>query len=104
MPYKFEYKHIKLTETQDRRVKLTADQKEEIKSLYKPNVVSYNTLAKQFNVSKRLIMFICNPAMLERSNALHKERRKDKRYYNTNKNTIAMKDHRQYKKLIIKEI
>ena len=46
MPYKSE--KLKLNETQDRRRKLTDEQKEEIKRIYKSGVCGQRPLAKQF--------------------------------------------------------
>lgn len=40
------------------RAKLTTEQVLEIRRLYKPNVYSYNMLAKQFNVTKQSIVSI----------------------------------------------
>ena len=51
MPYKSEKIH--LSESQDRRKKLTAEQKTEIASLYETGLFSLNQLARQFEVSKK---------------------------------------------------
>ena len=60
MPYISE--KIPIAGTQyDRRRKLTEDQKQYIKWLREEEQMSYNQLAKMFNVSKRLIIFICRP-------------------------------------------
>lgn len=52
MPYKSQ--KIKLKGLQDRRKKLTDEQREEIKSLYGTGCYSLNGLAKRFEVSKKL--------------------------------------------------
>ena len=48
-------------ETLDRRVKLTAEDKELVKLLREEEQISYQKLANRFGVSKRLIIFICKP-------------------------------------------
>ena len=60
MPYKHESEHIKLVGLQDRRRKLTDEQKEEILEKRKQGK-SLNTLAKEYNVSKKLILITVNP-------------------------------------------
>ena len=59
MPYKAE--KIKLNELQDRRRKLTTEQKETIKKLYETGIPSLRTLVADFNVSKKTIQLIVNP-------------------------------------------
>jgi hypothetical protein len=60
MPYKHESEHIKLVGLQDRRRKLTDEQKEEIREKREQGK-SLNTLAKEYNVSKNLILITVNP-------------------------------------------
>ena len=60
MPYKHESEHIKLVGLQDRRRKLTDEQKEEIREK-REHGKSLNTLAKEYNVSKKLILITVNP-------------------------------------------
>ena len=60
MPYKHEVNHIKLVGLQDRRRKLTEEQKTEIIRL-RDEGWSLMKLAKEFEVSKRLILDIVNP-------------------------------------------
>jgi hypothetical protein len=56
----------------DKRAKLTADEKEEIKRLYEHDGFKNKDLAKMFEVSAALITFVCNPG-------------KSKEYYNKRK-------------------
>ena len=94
MPYKSET--IKLSETQDRRRKLTDDQKEEIKRIYKSGVCGTRPLAQQFGVSKSTIQIIVNPNRAEKV----KQRRKDHwRDYRPTKEEWAaiIREHRHYK-------
>lgn len=60
MPYKHESEHIKLVGLQDRRRKLTDEQKEEIREKREQGR-SLMSLAKEYNVSKALILCIVNP-------------------------------------------
>ena len=94
MPYKSE--KLKLNETQDRRRKLTDEQKEEIKRIYKSGICGQRPLAKQFGVSRGLIQIIVNPNIAERK----KQRIKDHwRDYRPSKEEWAetMREHRHYK-------
>ena len=71
MPYKSE--KIKLQGMQDRRKKLTDNQKEEIKELYETGLYSLNGLAKRFNVSKKTILLIVNKDSAEKAKEYRKE-------------------------------
>ena len=94
MPYKSET--IKLAPTQDRRRKLTDEQKEEIKRIYKSGVCGTRPLAKQFGVSRSLIQVIVNPSIAERKKQYTKDHWRD---YRPPKEEWAatMREHRQYK-------
>ena len=94
MPYKSE--KLKLKETQDRRRKLTSKQREEIKNLYSTGYHSLNSLAKQFDVSKKTVLLIVN----EESAAKAKQYRKEhwKEWHRTGKeHNEAIKKTRKYK-------
>ncbi len=58
MPYKSE--KIKLKGLQDRRKRLTDEQRKEIEKLYGTGFYSLNDLAKKFSVSKKTILLIVN--------------------------------------------
>ena len=94
MPYKSE--KIKLSPTQDRRRKLTDEQKEEIKKIYATGLVGQRPLAKQFGVSKSLIQIIVKPEIAEKKKQRIKEHWKD---YRPTKEEWAktMREHRRYK-------
>lgn len=100
MPYKSE--SIRLDASQDRRRKLTEEQKEEIRRIYKTGACGTRPLAKQFGVSRSTIQVIVNPNIAER----HKRRAKEHwRDYRPTKEEWAatMREHRQYKyKLYLK--
>ena len=94
MPYKSE--KLKLSETQDRRRKLTDDQKEEIKRIYESGVCGTRPLAKQFGVSRKTIQLIVNPEIKQRQ---HDYVANNWRKYRPTKEEWAetMKEHRHYK-------
>ena len=75
MPYKSE--KIKLKGLQDRRKRLTDEQRKEIRELYGTGFYSLNDLAKQFNVSKKTILLIVNENSAEKAKQYRKEHWKD---------------------------
>lgn len=75
MPYKSE--KIKLQGLQDRRKKLTDEQRKEIKELYGTGCYSLNGLAKRFDVSKKTILLIVNEESAERAKQYRKEHWKE---------------------------
>lgn len=93
MPYKSE--KIKLSEYQDRRRKLTEDQKEEIRKIYASGVCGTRPLAKQYGVSKSTIQLIVNPTRREAVKRRIKEHWRD--YYDTKKAVEAIRKTRKYK-------
>ena len=65
MPYLSE--KIKIEGTMlDRRRKLTEDEKQQIREIYKTGVCGTRPLAKQFGVSKSTIQIIVNPEIAAR--------------------------------------
>ena len=94
MPYKSE--KIKLAPTQDRRRKLTDEQKEEIKKLYATGLIGQRPLAKQFGVSRSLIQVIVNLEIAEKKKQRIKEHWQD---YRPSKEEWAkiVREHRRYK-------
>ena len=94
MPYKSE--KMKLSETQDRRRKLTEKQKEEIRAICSTGVCGTRPLAKQFGVSRSTIQIIVNPKRAEKAKQRIKEHWRD---YRPTKEEWAktMKEHRHYK-------
>lgn len=65
--------NIRLTEKQDRRVKLLSEDKEEIRRLYATGEYSLNQLAKQYNVSKKTILLTVNPESKKKNDDYVKE-------------------------------
>lgn len=94
MPYKIE--KIKLNESQDRRIKLSRAEKDEIYNLY-VNVGGYslNDLAKKYNVSKKTILLIVNKNSKKKSDEYIKNNWK--KYYDKTEHTNAIKNTRRYK-------
>lgn len=94
MPYKSE--KLKLSETQDRRRKLTDEQKEEVRRIYATGIVGQRPLAKQFGVSRSLIQVVVNPEIAEKKRQRMKEHWQD---YRPSKEEWAktIREHRHYK-------
>jgi DNA-binding XRE family transcriptional regulator len=82
----------------DRRVKLTADDKELVKWLREEEQISYQKLANRFGVSKRLIIFICKPESKAKDLENRVKRGGSKIYYDRETHNASIKDHRDYKK------
>ena len=93
---------IKVGVAYDRRVKLDNDDRERIKVKYLGGM-SLRQLGREYSVDKRTIQFIVKPYMLEKVKEQFKERRKDGRYYDRLKHTLAIKDLREYKNKLYKE-
>lgn len=87
----------------DKRVKLLPSDKEIIKREYETGLYSINGLSKKWNVSKRTIQFILFPERLEKVKQQYKERRKDGRYYDKDKHTEYVREHRNYKNELYKQ-
>lgn len=94
MPYKSE--KLKLDPTQDRRRKLTDEQREEIKRIYKSGACGTRPLAQQFGVSRSAIQVIVNPAMAQKR---HEYVAQNWRKYRPSKEEWAatQREHRHYK-------
>ena len=93
---------IKLTEKQDRRIKLSQEQKQDIYNLYhNVGLYSLNDLAKQYNVSKKTILLIVNKDSKLNNDNYNKNRWKI--YYNKEKRKKAMQSTRKYKKELMEK-
>jgi transposase InsO family protein len=80
----------------DRRVKLTKAQKAEI--FMNRDGLSQRGLARLYGVSRRTIQFILDPEKKVRDLANRKARGGSKIYYDREKHTKAIREHRDYKK------
>ena len=96
MPFKSEKIKIEFTEN-DRRIKLTTEQKEIIRKEYSTGLISQRGLAKKYNVSKKTIFNIVNPEKYLRQLEKNKEEKHSKAYYKKEKQKEYIKKHRRYK-------
>lgn len=103
MPYKSE--NIKIANTEyDRRIKLTEEQRKEIKEKYATGTVGHRPLAKEYGVSRSLIRYVVDEEKYEKSKAYFRERRKDGRYNKSKEeNNKIMKERRKYKQKLYLE-
>ena len=102
MPYKSE--KIRLSREQDRRVKLNEEQREEICYKYSTGLYSQRQLAREYNVSRRLITFVLDPQKAARNAELLKIRKADGRYKPTKGEWAnTMREHRHYKEKLFRE-
>lgn len=102
MPYKTEKLSIECP-FMDRRTKLLPCQKEMVVH-YSSMGFSQRTLAKMFNVSRRLIQFIINPEAHKKNLQARDDRGGHKVYYDRDKNNQYQKTHRRYKNDILKNL
>ena len=100
MPYKSS--KIRLSETQDRRRRLTTEQQEEIRKLYATGLYSWNQLAGMYKCSKSRIGQIVNPERAEKVKARCKEHWRDYQQTGEDWNRIV-REHRQYKQKLYVE-
>ena len=100
MPYKSE--KIKLSETQDRRRRVTTEQQEEIRKLYATGLYSWNQLAGMFGCSKSRIGQIVNPERDEKVKARIREHWRDYQQKGEEWNA-TVREHRQYKQKLYVE-
>ena len=100
MPYKSE--KIKLQGLQDRRKRLTDEQRKEIKELYSTGLYSLNDLAKKFNVSKKTILLIVNSDSAEKAKQYRKEHWKEWKRTGEERNETVRK-YRRYKQKLYKD-
>lgn len=104
MTYKYVTEKIKLPKEFDRRIKLSDEQRAEIREKYKTGFYSQRQLAKEYNVSRRLITFILDDEKKAKCAEQFKERRKDGRYKPTKEERAAIqREHRRYKYSLYKK-
>ena len=86
MPYWFETKKLKFSKSQDRRIKLTDKEKEEIKDLYNERI-AIRGIARRFSdkCSRRVIQYTVFPERLEIMYQRAKDNENWKRYYDKDK-------------------
>lgn len=99
MPYKFETEKIKLPREKDRRVKLTATQRQEIRDNL--DGLSNRALAAKYGVSKRLIQFIRHPERQAKNLLDRQARGGSMQYYDKDEWRETMREHRRYKAAVL---
>lgn len=97
MPYKSDRKGVLIPRELKRNIKLSLEEREEIKRIRRGDGVSYQKIANAFGVSKRLVIFICNPDIAEKAKERLREAKKQGKYYYKEKNTAAVRETRRYK-------
>lgn len=99
MPYKCETDKMKIAKKDDRRVKLTDADKEEIRYRYlKVGGVSQRELAREYDVSRRSIVYAIYPERREANYRGRVAKGGSKQYYSKEKQREYMKTHRKHKK------
>ena len=99
MPYKVDTDRIKLSDTQDRRRKITDEQREEIRTLY-ANGHSIRSIARQYGVYPRTISIICKPETRAASREYTKEHWREFQHPKERR-TAATRETRRYRQRIL---
>lgn len=99
MPYKSE--KMKLTKEQDRRIKISERQKQEIIAL--KGKISQRKCAELYGISRRSVQFLWYPEKLEDNKKRREDRGGWKQYYDKEKWAETMREHRHYKQDIYLE-
>jgi len=100
MPYKSE--NIKIQGTQyDKRRRLTDEDRQLL--LEDKGKLSQRAAARKYGISRRLVTFIWFPERLEIAKEQYKERRKSGIYYNKEKHTKSIREHRKRKQKLYLE-
>ena len=95
---------VLLVGLQDRRRKLTDDDKEDIKARHKRGE-AIHAIARAYKgiCSKRLIQFVIYPERLKQLQEKHAKEQHWKKYYNRKQLTQAVRNWRRYKYTLYKE-
>ena len=101
MPYTHEVNHIKLVGLQDRRRRLTDEQKAEIIRL-RDEGWSLMKLAKEFEVSKKLIFLIVNPESRAKNDKYIKDNWREFRQTKEEHNEAVKKTRHHRQELFLK--
>ena len=89
--------HVTVGTNYDRRRRLSDDDREDIKRDHAAGD-SIHAIARCYGVSRRLVQFILYPERHEENKVRRRARGGSRAYYDKNKHTNAMRDHRAYKK------
>ncbi|MFT6125820.1 MAG: hypothetical protein ACJAVA_000262 [Flavobacteriaceae bacterium] len=85
----------------DRRVRLSEEDR--VRLIELKEQLSQREAARMFSISRRSVQFIWYPEKLEENKLRRKERGGWKQYQDKEKQNLAMKKHRDYKKQLLKE-
>lgn len=94
MPFIFENANFKIKRENDKRIKLSLEDKEYIVKLYKTGNYSHRKLASMYGVSRRLIQFCLGSPRQKVDNKLYYDKEKHKEY---------MKKYREHKGELYKQ-
>lgn len=97
MPYKFEKEKLKMKTEDKSNIKLSLEDKAQIRKMYLEGNFSQRQLAKMFNVSRSTIVFAIYPDRYQKSRQQFKERQKTGRYYDKEKQSQYTKKYRKKK-------
>jgi hypothetical protein len=98
---KVESGRVPRTKGLDRRIRLTDDERREIRENLEG--LSARVLAARYGVSRRLVQFIQCPEKQQLNFELRQQRGGYRQYYSAERHRIAMRDHRDYKKKLLVE-
>ena len=96
MPYKSEKTKIEFTNN-DKRIKLTDAQRENIKKDYATGLISQRGLAEKYKVDRKTIYNILHEDKYKEQLERYKEEKHSKQYYNKEEHKDYIKNHRRYK-------
>ena len=99
MPYTSE--KIKLPEEYDRRCKLTAEQREQIKELYATGLYSMRQLGREYGVDKSYISLLVNPDRAAKVKAARKANAERYKASREERNRIAREYRRRKQQLYL---
>jgi len=95
---------INVGRVNDRRIKLTDDDREQIQRMYKSQRMGVREIAREFEgrCSRRTVQFVLFPERLEEMQKRYKETKHHLKYYNRGKNTHYRKGSREYKRTLLR--
>ncbi len=92
---------IKLPEEYDRRCKLTAEQREQIKELYATGLYSLRQLGREYGVDKSYISLLVNPDRAAKVKAIRKANAERYKVSREERNRIAREYRRRKQQLYL---
>lgn len=95
--------NMRVGREKDRRIKLTDEDKQEIKKLYHVEKLPIREIARIFEnrCSRRLIQFVLFPERLKSLQKRGIETKHHLKYYDKDKQRVYHRNHRAYKKRLI---